>query len=404
VERAIGNGRCADQLSPRLQADLDRHGFFDGPRPPEEDTPSVQIQLTNECNLRCDYCCTNSGTPRRKELSFSSLSRVIEEITLALGDRSRVALLGGEPFMVPWAIDLAEQIVDRGLHLTIFTNATMFAKVALARRTAALIERGVEVRVSLAGATADLCNAVSGASRFERALRGVDQLARFGGRVSIDMMVIPAHVGALAQHLSELRRRLPPQTPVALGILYRSGRETGGHLFECRSALENALDRIAFEAGETISVPERSPVTHRREGCSCALGHQLHLRSDGGLFRCFKMEEQVGDLDTHDFLSVAHRMQAHPRPASQLHRCADCALATLCGGGCRSDNLLYTGDADQPVCGPWRPRVLCELLAEDRITAVDWPVHHLLAEAHYRGIEAPRTIDPVKASRHLIET
>ena len=47
--------------------------------------------------------------------------------------------------------------------------------------------------------------------------------------------------------------------------------------------------------------------------------------------------------------------------------------------------------------------VLSELLAEDCVTALEWPVHHLLAEAHSRGIYAPKGLDPVIPSRHLID-
>jgi hypothetical protein len=77
-----------------------------------------------------------------------------------------------------------------------------------------------------------------------------------------------------------------------------------------------------------------------------------------------------------------------------LDRCRDCALATLCGGGCRSDNLRWTGSGEEPACGPWRVRVLCELLAEDRVTALEWPSVHLLAEARRRGIPAPDRLVP----------
>jgi len=134
------------------------------------------------------------------------------------------------------------------------------------------------------------------------------------------------------------------------------------------------------------------------------MGNHLHVRSDGRLFNCFKMEEHVGDLAQQDFVETARQVRARPHPARALAACADCALATLCGGGCRSDNLLYTGDADLPPCGPWRVRLMSELLAEERVTAVDWPVHHLLAEAHARGIDAPSHIEPVRQSRHLLET
>lgn len=37
-------------------------------------------------------------------------------------------------------------------------------------------------------------------------------------------------------------------------------------------------------------------------------------------------------------------------------------------------------------------RVLCELLAEDRVTAVEWSAEHLAAEARARGIDAPAPV------------
>jgi radical SAM protein with 4Fe4S-binding SPASM domain len=190
---------------------------------------------------------------------------------------------------------------------------------------------------------------------------------------------------------------------VALGVLYRSGREEGEHLFGSASELEDALDRIAFAAGEWIAAPERKPLAYRREGCTCAIGDHLNVRSDGALFTCFKMEEPVGHLRREGFDATLADVRAHPHPASSLRRCVTCPLATLCGGGCRSENLLYTGDPDDPVCGPWRVRVISELLAEDRVTALDWPVHYLVHEAEVRGIPVDERPVPRRASTNLLE-
>jgi hypothetical protein len=44
-----------------------------------------------------------------------------------------------------------------------------------------------------------------------------------------------------------------------------------------------------------------------------------------------------------------------------------------------------------------------ELLAEDRVTAVEWPVAFLLQEARRRGIETPSDLTPRQMSRHLID-
>jgi radical SAM protein with 4Fe4S-binding SPASM domain len=244
---------------------------------------------------------------------------------------------------------------------------------------------------------------VSGTARFDAALAGVHELARAGGVAIVDLMLLPQHVAEVAAELPGLRRLLPPGAKITLGVMYLSGRERGEHMFPSRAALEAALDEIAFGAGEVISATAASPLADRREGCSCALGEHLHVRSDGALFTCFKMEEQVGDLGAQGFSEAVAEVRARPHPASSLAYCAACPFATLCGGGCRNENLQLTGDAERPACGEWRVRVLSELLAEDRASALEWPALHLLAEAHERGIDAPPTLVPALPSRHLID-
>ena len=402
VRAVLGGARPVAALDGGLRVSLARHGFFGPPRAEAVSPPTVQLQLTNACNLDCRYCCTNSGAARPAEVSFDRLLRVVRAIPGAVGPDALVALLGGEPLLVPWALDLAEEILAQGLRLTIFTNGLPLADPDLARRTAQLMRRGAGVRVSLAGPTAATCDEVSGAARFEGALRGLRQLASCGVCAAVDVMLTPAHAETAAAAVPALRRRLPPGTPLALGVLYRSGRETGAHLFRSRGELDAALDRIAFDAGETIRATAPSPVADRRDGCGCALGRHLHVRSDGALFNCFKMEEQVGDLAADDFAAAARALRARPRRATELPVCAACPLATLCGGGCRAENVLYTGEGDRPPCGPWRVQTMCELLAEDRPDAVEWPLEFLLAEARRRGFDPP-DLAPVRASRHLAD-
>ena len=329
--------------------------------------------------------------------------QVVRQIPESLGTRTGVALLGGEPLLVPWCLELAAEIIRLGLNLTIFTNGVRLAEDDIARKVAALVRRGAKVGVSLAGPSLRTCDVISGADRFEAAVQGLHSLAKFGGRAHVDLMLIPGDVDAVARELPTLHRRLPAGTPITVGVPYRSGRETGDHLFASHAELEAVLDRIAFEAGEAVAAPRISPVTHRREGCRCALGQHVHVRSDGALFNCFKMEEQVGHLETNGFAATALAIREHPHPATALPVCAKCPLATLCGGGCRSENLLYTGDPDKPPCGPWRVRIMSELLAEDQVTVVEWRVAFLLAEARCRGIETPSDLLPRHPSRHLMD-
>jgi len=403
VEEVISGRTSVDALDPELVLDLRKHGFFDAPRPEKDDPPSVQLQITNACNLLCTYCCTNSGTARTDEMTYEEVSDVIDRIPALLGRRGRVAILGGEPLLVPWAVDAASRILERDLDLTLFTNGMPMADPVLAERVAGLVKRGAQVRISLAGPTAETCDSFSGTSRFETAVSAISNLYAAGGEAVIDLMLFPQHVDDVAGEFHALRKRLPPGIKIALGIAYLSGRESGEHVFPSRYELEKALDRIAFEAGETITAVQPSPLAHRREGCGCALGHHLHLRSDGSLFPCFKMEEKVGHLRVEGFEAALKKVRSNPHPAAELPLCRECTLATLCGAGCRSDNYLYTTEGDLPLCDTWRVRVISELLADDWVTALDWPIHHLLAEAHRRGIEAPVEVRPRGISRHCVD-
>lgn len=403
LRAVLAGQRAPSTLPAAVVADLARHGFFGLPRTPPPVSHTVQLQLTNACPLRCSYCCTDSGAARPTELGLADFQAIVDGVLEVHGPGTRVSLLGGEPFLRPWAIDLAEYIADRGLDLGVFSNGLPLSDPQLAPRVAALIRRGANARVSLAGPTRETCDAASGAPRFDGALAGLHAVARHGGLPIVDLMVLPDHVALLGAALPGLRRQLPTGTRIALGILFHGGREQGGNTFGSRSALEDALDRIAFDAGETIAASPTSPLTDRREGCSCALGHHLHVRSDGALFTCFKMEERVGWLAGQRFAAALRQHRAQPRPASTLPRCAACALDTLCGGGCRAENIQYTGDGDVPLCGPWRVQVLTELLAEDRPAALEWPLPHLLAEARRRQIDCPDALQPQRGSLHTLE-
>ncbi len=400
VERWLGT--AVPSPSAMLVERLREHGFFDAPRPSAPAKRTVSLQLTNACNLRCGYCCTGSLHPRTEELGLDDWKRVVDDALATFGGRVRFGIIGGEPLLVPWSLDLAEYIATKpDAHLSFYTNGIGFREPSAAARGAALLRRGFEVRVSLAGATKETCDRQSGMPRFDRALAGLHALAAHGVTADVDLMLFPEDVAVVSESLPELRRRLPAGTHVSMGFAYHGGRETGDRVFGSRAALEAAFDAIVLEAGEVIPAPPIAPVANRREGCNCAVGNSLNVRSDGRLFGCFRMEEEVGDLRRSSFADTLVQLRRSPRPAPTFATpCTTCALATLCGGGCRTDNLLFAGDADTPPCGPWRVRILSELLAENRISCLEWSLPQLAGEARARGLDAPDFARTVQISRH----
>ena len=319
-----------------------------------------------------------------------------------MGTELHIDLLGGEPLLVPRVIDIGTAVLDRGSQLTLFTNGALLAEPDCAAGVAQLQKRGAQVRVSIASLSRQSCNDLSGGERFEQLLLGLQNPQLDPARLRIDIMLFPETAQDIGLHLPALRRRLAAATRVTLGLAFCGGRETGQHVFSSRDELESALDKIALLAGEAIAGAIRLPLAQRREACHCVYGNELSVRSDGMLFGCFRMEEPVGTYEPGTLGTTWQRMRRAPQLASGTAFCAACPLVNLCGGGCRSENILSTGLAHEPDCGPWRVRVISELLAEDNVAALEWPAVHLRAEAQRRGIELPELPHGGRRSLHVI--
>lgn len=95
-------------------------------------TPSVFIR-TSVCNLRCSWCDTpyTSWNPEFTELSLSSILEQTQQLASRNGDSTtHVVITGGEPFLHETELlELCDRLAAQGFHITVETNATVFASV-----------------------------------------------------------------------------------------------------------------------------------------------------------------------------------------------------------------------------------------------------------------------------------
>ncbi|MCK5718634.1 MAG: 7-carboxy-7-deazaguanine synthase QueE [Thiomargarita sp.] len=89
--------------------------------------PSVFFR-TSYCNLRCGWCDTpyTSWNPENKQISVAEALKQITQFK-----SKYVVITGGEPFLQKDELtELCQQLATNGHHITIETNATIFAPVA----------------------------------------------------------------------------------------------------------------------------------------------------------------------------------------------------------------------------------------------------------------------------------
>ncbi len=143
------------------------------------------------CNIECRHCYILSS-PTNDALVYLTLAEVeiyLDEIA-ALGlPTSEIGFTGGEPFMNPDIIAMAELAVERGFEVLILTNAMRpMMRPRVRRGLAGLTERFAErlvLRVSLDHYTARRHDAERGKGGFEVTLAGMRWLRDTGLRMAV---------------------------------------------------------------------------------------------------------------------------------------------------------------------------------------------------------------------------
>lgn len=83
---------------------------------------NLTFAVTHKCNIRCEMCYFHKELGDRKELSTADFRKALDS---AAASRPCVILSGGEPFMHPDLMDMAEYAKTKGLPLQVFSNGTL---------------------------------------------------------------------------------------------------------------------------------------------------------------------------------------------------------------------------------------------------------------------------------------
>jgi MoaA/NifB/PqqE/SkfB family radical SAM enzyme len=134
------------------------------------------------CNLACTYCFTESSpSAPKRALPAEQISRLAERAA-ELGFTA-FGLTGGEPFLMPYIVDVAKDLGALGPTILI-TNGTVFGPKRFARATE-LAGHDVALQISLDAPEPDLNDEMRGPENFAKVVDVVPRLVDAGVRVRI---------------------------------------------------------------------------------------------------------------------------------------------------------------------------------------------------------------------------
>ena len=102
---------------------------------------TLQVFITNRCNLKCDGCFARHVMVDDKDMSLPQYAKVVDD-AVHRGVK-QINLLGGEPFLHPAIYAMIAMNNASGIKTTIYTNGTLLNKI-----NPALLQ-GAKLRVSI---------------------------------------------------------------------------------------------------------------------------------------------------------------------------------------------------------------------------------------------------------------
>jgi SynChlorMet cassette radical SAM/SPASM protein ScmE len=338
---------------------------------------SMDLEITNRCNLRCAYCShfTSAGDVD-KDLPTGEWLAVFEELNRAAV--LEVCLSGGEVFVREDLPDLIEGIVRNRMRFSILSNGTLITDEMA--RFLASTRRCNSVQVSIDGSIPFTHDAFRGEGNFVKAVEGLKTLLRNGVGATVRVTIhrknvddleaiaallledlgLPSFSTNSASFMGLCRKNAeqllltPRERTAAMRTLLKllkkyEGRisASAGPLAEARGWMEMEKARLQGLEG----IPGRGFLT------GCGIGRdKLAVRADGTIVPCGQLPHlELGRVNRDDLAGIwqGHELlgglrERHLIPLSSFEFCKGCDYINFCTGNCPALAYTLTGEVNHP--------------------------------------------------------
>lgn len=338
---------------------------------------SLDLDITNKCNLRCSYCSHfSSPGDTDTDISTEEWLRFFTELKeCAVKD---VTLCGGEPFFRQDLKELINGIYDNRMRFSILSNGTLINDniIEFIKSTG----RCNSIQVSIDGPGPESHDACRGKGSFDKALNGLKILQKHKIPATVRVTIHKFNYNQLDEVAKLLLEDvgLPSFSTNSAGHvgLCRENKDTVqlnakeyGHAIAKLLELNRKYNgRIGAQAGPLASGRQWKEMQTAYDsgknglpGCgylrSCGgIFSKMAIRSDGVMIPCSQIPHvELGRINRDSLRNV---WQNHPElerlrdrrdiPLNQFDYCKDCNFIPYCRGGCPALAYTLTGSENQP--------------------------------------------------------
>jgi SynChlorMet cassette radical SAM/SPASM protein ScmE len=330
---------------------------------------SVDLSITNRCNLRCTYCSHFTGggdvgqdLPKEEWLQF-------------FGELNRCAVMnvtvgGGEPFCRKDLRELIEGIVRNRMRFTILSNGTLITDEMAAFLSST--GRCDGVQVSIDGSVPTTHDACRGEGNFLKAMQGIKSLQKNNVPVTVRVTIhkhnvrdlenvakllledieLPSFSTNAASYMGLCRKNTEQvqltieERSLAMATLLKLEKKYNGRISASAGPLAEGRDWLEME---TALREGQEPIDGRGylNGCNGPM-KTLAVRADGVMVPCGQMSHiELGRINRGNLQEI---WQEHPElkrlrerhkiPLSHFEFCQKCYYIPYCTGNCPA--LAYT--------------------------------------------------------------
>lgn len=317
----------------------------------------VQVELTSDCNNKCLHCYNfwrnTTNAPKRKVMSeddLKKLAQVLGQIGVFY-----VTITGGEPFLRRKELfHFLNSLQEQNIRPMINSNATLITDEGAKQLSHYPIEIFLASLISWDPKQHDRV-AIS-TNAHQRTVAGIRHLLKYGIPVAVNMVASKLNYQELFATGQWVHKEFGIKdfsaTPICPSLPEHRSLEldrseissTVSQLLRLRQELDMRVD-ILEVLPMCLFEDDDVELTEMFSGRICTAGNTtITVGSEGDVRVCSYDKQVYGNILLDNFSVIWDRMSRWRNDSLMPQECKVCEILETCGGGCRVNAQIHTGD------------------------------------------------------------